>query len=172
MIKKGLFVILFLLVVIFISCRDKSLANKVEIEENIRSAVELFQAAPARVVEGQKNPAEKGFKLLMEAITLILPDSDFPDEVKEKILLAHQKFQTVPHIFKQSEERDAALKLLLEARHLLKPQREMSAAPFKIAENVKKHLDSALAHLESADPHLTALSTLDALLLIFPTPTN
>lgn len=62
--------------------------------------------------------------------------------------------------------------MLFEARQLLKPQRNMATAPFKIAENVKKHLDAALAHLESAVPHQTALSILDALLLIFPTPTD
>ncbi len=100
MIKKGLIFILFLLLVVFVSCRDKSLANEAKIGENIRSAVELFQAAPARAVEGQENPAGKGFKLLLEAVTLTLPDTDFPDEVKEKILLARQKFQAVPDIFK------------------------------------------------------------------------
>lgn len=161
--QKNLIVILVALLALFIflsSCQKASFPTAVEAEEKIVSAKEQFK----------NNNNEKGLYLILDAILLTLPHTDYPSDVEAKILMAKERFSNTNLLD------DEGFKSLWEAFKIIKPDFEdfdksgKPSAISSIAEHFESKLREAQDQIKEGNCEKVVVSLLEAILIIKPVP--
>ena len=142
--KKILLIFMVITLFLFLAARIEAVTDKEIIDAKIKLAADLFDPQTP-----EKDP-EKGFKLLVEAIVMASPDTQFPAEFKEKTGEAKKMFDSTS-IFNQE-----AITLLNESYLLVNSGKEfqfpasISSMPDAV-EYAKRQIDVARKNLEQGE---------------------
>jgi len=142
--KNKLFILMVIIVFLLLATKIEAFVDKEIIDAKIKLAADLFDPQTP-----EKDP-KKGFKLLVEAIVMALPDTQFPAEFKEKTVEAKKLFDSTS-IFNQE-----AITLLNESYLLANSGKEfqfpasISSMPDAV-EYAKRQIDVARKNLERGE---------------------
>jgi len=145
------------------ACQQEPFPQANEVKMNISLAMNKFESSNI----------EEGCRLIIRAILLTLPSTDFPAEIEANILEAKINFEQAGYF------NEKGFKLLKKAYNQIKPKttginpnqeigKPASIAP--LAENFRNKLLESLNQLRKGNANKVVLILLEAILMIKPGP--
>jgi len=161
--KNRLFIFIVITMVVFLTGRIEAATDTGKIDAKIKLAADYLLDP-----EGPGEKAKTGFKLLLEAIVLTAPDTEFPAAFGEKMSEAKKLFDSTP-IFNEK-----GITLLNESYNLINSGKEfeMPGSISRIEDAVeyaRKQLDAAREYLKLGEIDKCAnILTEIAILIVTP----
>jgi len=153
----------FLILFFLVNCQQEPFPQANEVKMNISRAMNKFESSNI----------EEGCRLIVEAILLVLPSTDFPAEIEANILEAKNNFEQAGYF------NEKGFKLLKKAYNQIQPkasginsnqetEKQTSTAP--LAENFRNKLLESQNQLRKGNANKVVLILLEAILMIRPGP--